>query len=87
MEQAKDVSNLINTGERAVDYFSVIGQIPWLDNLFDKNPICHIGPPSFGASAAFGLEQILARKIQDQPDGNRQQDFLDDFLPERHHGK
>lgn len=79
MEQGKDISSLIWTGEKAVDYFSAIGCIPILDNLFDKNRIYRIGPPSFSAAGAFSFHQIVSRKARPQ-DSTRQKDMLDDFL-------
>ncbi|KAJ5949664.1 hypothetical protein N7454_001248 [Penicillium verhagenii] len=44
IDQEKDVDNLITDSTAGLIYFAPISQIPWLDNLLDKNPIKRIGP-------------------------------------------
>lgn len=53
-------------------------QIPFLDRLFDKNPIMRIGPPTFGWANIFSLEQ-LQKRYQEGKKVNKQ-DFLAKFL-------
>ncbi|KAJ9299754.1 hypothetical protein DTO271G3_2638 [Paecilomyces variotii] len=39
LEKATDIGNTIMVSERALHYFAVVGQIPFLDFILDKNPI------------------------------------------------
>ena len=81
MSSESDVDSLIDTGERAVDYFAVVGQIPFLDKLFDKNPVYRVGPPSFGSAAGYSAKRLFARiSGEDGHDPSKQEDFLDLFL-------
>ena len=76
-----DIDAFINTGERVVDYFAVIGQMPFLDKFFDKNPLYRIGPPSFGSAAAYSAKQLHARPSgADEHDPKKQTDMLDLFI-------
>ncbi|KAI7650593.1 hypothetical protein KC318_g16329, partial [Hortaea werneckii] len=47
LEKGTDVENILKDAESSLDYFAVVGQMPWLDFLLDKNPIHRIGPGSF----------------------------------------
>ncbi|KAL9051533.1 MAG: hypothetical protein Q9162_005962 [Coniocarpon cinnabarinum] len=81
LDQARDIDDLIDTGRRAIHYFSLISQMPFLDQLFDKNPVYPLGPPSFGAAAGWGAKQMYARMAgEDKHDPEVQADFLDLFL-------
>ena len=81
LTRGEDVDKLIVTGEKTVDYFSLIGQIPVLDKLFDKNPVYRIGPPSFGSAAAYAAERLNMRTSGTDPrDAGISKDFLDSFL-------
>ncbi|KAJ5714927.1 uncharacterized protein N7483_012108 [Penicillium malachiteum] len=44
IDQEKDVDNLITDSTAGLEYFAPVSQIPWVDNLLDKNPIKRIGP-------------------------------------------
>ncbi|KAJ6002801.1 hypothetical protein N7451_005348 [Penicillium sp. IBT 35674x] len=44
IDQEKDVDNLITDSTAGLIYFAPVSQIPWIDNLLDKNPIKRIGP-------------------------------------------
>jgi cytochrome P450 len=58
-----------------------IGQIPWLDHFFDKNPIYHLGPAVFGPSITFALEKLaIRRKETDKGPGDKPNDMLDMYL-------
>ncbi|KAK0108513.1 hypothetical protein ONS95_003316 [Cadophora gregata] len=39
VDQGKDIDGVISVLERMLNYFAVVGQIPWLDRLFLKNPL------------------------------------------------
>ena len=47
--------------EKGIDYFCVVGQIPILDYLFDKNPVYRIGPPSFGTVTNISIKHLIDR--------------------------
>ncbi|KAJ5653409.1 hypothetical protein N7490_000412 [Penicillium lividum] len=44
IDQEKDVDNLITDSTAGLIYFAPVSQIPWIDNILDKNPIKRIGP-------------------------------------------
>ncbi|KAJ5635329.1 uncharacterized protein N7484_008642 [Penicillium longicatenatum] len=44
IDQEKDVDNLITDSTAGLIYFAPVSQVPWIDNLLDKNPIKRIGP-------------------------------------------
>ncbi|KAI9737355.1 MAG: hypothetical protein M1834_009509 [Cirrosporium novae-zelandiae] len=82
LEKGGDIDNLLRTADKALDYFAVVGQIPKLDWLFDKNPIVRIGPPSFSSAAVFCVQKVVDRvagKDSDTHDPS-QPDFMDIFL-------
>lgn len=58
-----------------------IGQIPWLDNVFDKNPVHRIGPASFGAIIEITVGRLINRhKTAKERGKGTQKDFLDFFM-------
>ena len=80
IEAGNDFSGMINTAGRAMDYFGVIGQMPFLDKLLAKNPIYKIGPPSWEAAAGFCFKHTMERQhgVDKRPSDKR--DMLDNFL-------
>ncbi|PSK43041.1 Isotrichodermin C-15 hydroxylase [Elsinoe australis] len=79
-----DFENCISHSEQAHDYVALIGQIPFLDRLLDKNPVVRIGPPTFSAAIAFAAKQYHRRvNGEDKHDPVKSRDFLDDFLHEK----
>ncbi|KAL2211773.1 cytochrome P450 [Sarocladium strictum] len=44
IEEGKDIAGIINESNAALKYFAPVSQMPWLDNLLDKNPLFRIGP-------------------------------------------
>lgn len=76
-----DFDNTIKTSKTAMRYFSLVAQSPWLDYLFDKNPVCRIGPPSFGEITKFSIQKLTDRL--EKRGANRcleKSDFLDKFI-------
>ena len=61
IEKGGDVNGLLNAGRKGFDYLSIIGQIPSLDNLLDKNPFFRIGPPAFDGLIGFAAQQLFGR--------------------------
>ena len=43
LEKGRDFNKLLWIVEQAIHYFCVMGQIPFLDYWFDKNPVYRIG--------------------------------------------
>lgn len=79
LDQGRDHTGLLETADKALDYFAVIGQIPELDHWLAKNPIRPIGPPSFDSTAVFCAQQVAERK-QAGEKSSGQSDMLDGFL-------
>lgn len=48
----------------------------WLD----KNPVCRVGPPSFGWTVQFSLEQMQKRAREGKPAHYEYLDFLDHYI-------
>jgi cytochrome P450 len=70
------------TSKAAMDYFSMVSQMPILDHLLDKNPLYRIGPPSFGTITNISI-QHLADRLHEREAGNLypgNPDFLDRFV-------
>lgn len=65
-----------------MDYFTMVGQMPILDHLLDKNPICHLGPPSFGTITNISVQHLIDRlQGNDSAYHNAEKpDFLDKFI-------
>ncbi|TKX21940.1 cytochrome P450 monooxygenase-like protein 31 [Elsinoe australis] len=81
LDNGHDFQSLIHRSILATDYFAVVGQLPLLDKLLAKNPVCPLGPPSSSAAAAFAAKQLQARLDEsDKHDKATAPDFLDDFL-------
>lgn len=58
--------------------------MPWLDNLFDSNPLIRIGPPAFGPFIQYCLARIAGRLTgTDDHDAARNPDMLDGFFEAR----
>jgi cytochrome P450 len=65
-----------------MDYFSIVGQMPILDHLLDKNPVYRIGPPSFGTITNISIRHLVDR-LQGKDAGRHdpgKPDFLDKFI-------
>jgi cytochrome P450 len=66
LDQERDVENLIYTSTIGLYYFAIVGQIPWIDHLLDKNPIVQIGPKplfsalQYAAKAVAGYQQKVS---------------------------
>lgn len=65
-----------------MDYFAVVGAVPFLDYILDKNPVFKFGPPGFNA-----ITENIAARIKDRVEGRdktrddqRVPDFLDQIM-------
>ncbi|KAL3418183.1 Pisatin demethylase 12 [Phlyctema vagabunda] len=92
VDQGKDIDGVITTLERMLNYFAVIGQIPWLDRLFLKNPLLlwandHGLIDSTSPVVTFARARMASRLTQDEGEKADPKsstparlDFLDRFL-------
>ncbi|OGE54113.1 hypothetical protein PENARI_c006G07172 [Penicillium arizonense] len=82
LEKGYDFDNTLSTANTAMDYFSIVGQMPILDHLLDKNPVYRIGPPSFGTITNISIRHLVDR-LQGKDAGHHdpgKPDFLDKFI-------
>jgi hypothetical protein len=82
LEKGYDFDNTIAISDKAMDYFSLVGQLPILDHLLDKNPVCRIGPPGFGNITNISIQHLKDRlqgKDTSYHDPTKP-DFLDKFI-------
>lgn len=82
LENGHDFDGTLRDAERAQYYFSIVGMIPRLDYLFDKNPVMHIGPPGFNTITCISLKHLVDRyqgKDTDYHDPAKP-DYLDHFI-------
>ncbi|KAJ5506124.1 Cytochrome P450 [Penicillium expansum] len=85
LQKGGDIDGIIVALEHMLDYSGKIGQMPWLDYLFIKNPLKSLfGGGSTGAVARFARARLDERLNQNQkstsPVANKKKDFLDRFL-------
>ena len=82
LSKGYDFDGTLGNAEKALDYFSVVGAIPWLDHVFDKNRIYRLGPPGFGSITGISIQHLIDRyqgKDSDYHDPAKP-DFLDHFI-------
>ncbi|ORY15010.1 cytochrome P450 [Clohesyomyces aquaticus] len=79
MEQAQDINGQINTAERVMHYFSVVGQIPMLDKWLGKNLWCPIKFADFAIPAGFCIQRFMKR-VQNLEQFKDKKDFMNGFL-------
>jgi hypothetical protein len=82
LEKGYDFDNTLSIANVAMDYFSLVGQIPILDHLLDKNPVYRIGPPSFGTVTNISVQHLMDRLQNKDTDYHTpsKPDFLDKFI-------
>ncbi|KAL4883507.1 cytochrome P450 [Aspergillus karnatakaensis] len=81
LEKGYDFDNTLNTANRSMDYFAMVGQMPILDRILDKNPIYRLGPPSFGTITNISLQRLVSRlQKKDEHHDPAKPDFLDRFI-------
>ncbi|KAJ5324198.1 hypothetical protein N7476_002798 [Penicillium atrosanguineum] len=67
IDQEKDVDNLITDSTDGLIYFAPINQvsqIPWVDNLLDKNPIRRIGPKPTLTGVLYAFKVVAEYQAQ-----------------------
>ncbi|KAJ6149758.1 hypothetical protein N7471_000957 [Penicillium samsonianum] len=83
LEKGNDIDGIIVALEHMLDYAGKVGQMPWLDYLFIKNPLrSFFGGGSTGAVARFARARLDERLNQKSmsPVASTHKDFLDRFL-------
>ncbi|KAF2465305.1 cytochrome P450 [Lindgomyces ingoldianus] len=78
MEQGKDVGGMIETAEKVMGYFSVVGQMPILDKFLGKNPYCPIKFADFAVPAGFCIQRFAER--DQNREEHKENDFMNGFL-------
>lgn len=82
LDKGKDFDATLQNADKAMDYFCVVGTMPFLDHVFDKNPVYRIGPPGFNTITNISIQHLIDRyqgKDKDVHDSNTP-DFLDKFI-------
>ncbi|KAJ5133982.1 hypothetical protein N7448_000997 [Penicillium atrosanguineum] len=64
IDQEKDVDNLITDSTDGLIYFAPVSQIPWVDNLLDKNPIRRIGPKPTLTGVLYAFKVVAEYQAQ-----------------------
>ena len=65
-----------------MDYFALVGAIPFLDRVFDKNPIYRLGPPGFNVITGISVGHLINRYQGNDKEHHDSDtpDFLDHFI-------
>ncbi|KAI6784130.1 uncharacterized protein J7T54_004676 [Emericellopsis cladophorae] len=82
LDKGEDFDGTLYNADKAMDYFAVVGTMPFLDRVFDKNPIYRIGPPGFNTITGISVQHLIDRSLgkdKDMHDPNTP-DFLDKFI-------
>ncbi|CAI7621231.1 unnamed protein product [Penicillium manginii] len=82
LEKGYDFDGTLGTANIAMDYFTLVGQMPILDHLLDKNPIYKLGPPSFGTITNISVQHLVDRLqgADASYHDSEKPDFLDKFI-------
>ncbi|KAJ3548445.1 hypothetical protein NM208_g992 [Fusarium decemcellulare] len=81
MDKAYDFDGTIHISDQVADYLAMVGQMPFLDFLLDKNPIMRIGPPNLDNVTRISVENLVSRlntPAESKP--TEKLDFLDHFI-------
>lgn len=82
LERGTDFDGTLSNADKAMDYFAVVGTMPFLDKVFDKNPVRRFGPPGFNVITGISVGHLIDRyqgKDKDYHDPETP-DFLDKFI-------
>lgn len=82
LTQGKDFDGTLRNADSAMDYFSVVGTMPFLDRVFDKNPVYRMGPPGFNTITGISVQHLIDRYQNKDKDVHDPEtpDFLDKFI-------
>ncbi|KAK3374301.1 cytochrome P450 [Lasiosphaeria ovina] len=85
LDQGRDFDGAIETTRKVIAYFQIVGQMPWLDYVLDKNPLgLKLGPPGFSLAGQRAAEALAARlqtqKLDPAAAAAATPDFLQHFI-------
>ncbi|KAF2202045.1 cytochrome P450 [Delitschia confertaspora ATCC 74209] len=83
LEAGEDLGNMLKSAESVMRYFSVIGQMPALDQWLGKNDWCPIKFPDFSIAAGQCVDIFMERmkNLQENPEAvANANDFMNGFL-------
>lgn len=84
MDAGRDFDGSMAIADKTSDYFTAVGQMPWLDYLLDKNPVMRIGPPNLSNMTRIALGSLVARlQGKDENFDPATPDYLQHFLEAR----
>jgi len=87
VERGEDVDSIIQAIGANFDYFSVLGQMPWLDSCLGKNPLYvrYFSTPVSSPILKFaqGLLSERLQAIEEKGESASRSDFLSRFLQVR----
>ena len=82
LEKGHDFDGTLGNADKAMDYFTMVGTMPFLDHVFDKNPIYRMGPPGFNTITGISVQHLIDRYQGNDKDYHNPEtpDFLDRFI-------
>lgn len=81
LDHGSDFDGTLAAAEKASKYLVTIGMYPVLDKFLDKNPVYHIGPPSYTNLATLAVKLLTDRVTgQDGHDAVQDLDFMDHYI-------
>ncbi|KAH6888430.1 cytochrome P450 [Thelonectria olida] len=82
LEKGYDFDGTLQNADKALDYFTVVGTMPFLDRVFDKNPVFRMGPPGFNTITGISIKHLVDRYQGNDKDYHNPDtpDFLDKFI-------
>ncbi|KAI5458779.1 cytochrome P450 [Mariannaea sp. PMI_226] len=82
LEKGYDFDGTLHNADKAMDYFTIVGTMPFLDRVFDKNPIYRMGPPGFNTITGISIKHLVDRYQGNDKEYHNPEspDFLDKFI-------
>lgn len=81
LSAGRDFDSTIAASEVTANYFSSVSQMPWLDEILDKNPIKRLGPPYLGSFIGISLDNFRRRlEGKDEKFDPDRPDYLQRFI-------
>ncbi|CAM1502523.1 Fc.00g045070.m01.CDS01 [Cosmosporella sp. VM-42] len=82
LEKGYDFDGTLSNADKAMDYFTIVGTMPFLDHVFDKNPYYRMGPPGFNTITGISVQHLIDRYQGNDKDYHDPEnpDFLDRFI-------
>ncbi|OTB01036.1 hypothetical protein M426DRAFT_75440 [Hypoxylon sp. CI-4A] len=82
LEKGRDFDGTLRNSEVAMDYFTIVSTMPFLDHVLDKNRFYRMGPPGFNTVTKISIDSLVARYqgTDKETHDDNNPDFLDKFL-------